>query len=111
MKRRAAVEPVIGHRMDRNLKGQDGDRINAVLTGRWFQLPPLLRRFAALLRAGDEPHQQRWLSVSRRVDLAEAPVEETPVDLPCQPQPAFGIYQNCVNRAGSTIKIYPIAYL
>jgi len=36
MKRRAAVEPVIGHlkadhRMDRNyLKGQDGDRINAV---------------------------------------------------------------------------------
>jgi IS5 family transposase len=37
MKRRAAVEPVIGHikaehRMDRNyLKGRDGDRINAVL--------------------------------------------------------------------------------
>ena len=63
--------------MDRNyLKGQDGDRINAALTGRWFQLPPLLRWFAALLRAGDEPHQQRRLSVSRRVDLAEAPVEE-----------------------------------
>ena len=37
MKRRAAVEPVIGHlkaehRMGRNyLKGPDGDRINAVL--------------------------------------------------------------------------------
>jgi hypothetical protein len=37
MRRRAAVEPVIGHmkaehRMDRNyLKGRDGDRINAVL--------------------------------------------------------------------------------
>jgi len=30
---------------------------------------------------------------------------------PCQPQPAFGIYQNCVNRRGSTIKIYPIACL
>jgi hypothetical protein len=27
--------------MDRNyLTGQDGNRINAVLTGRWFQLPP-----------------------------------------------------------------------
>jgi hypothetical protein len=33
---------------------------------------------------GDEPHRQRRLSVSRRVDLAEAPVEETPVDLPRQ---------------------------
>ena len=30
---------------------------------------------------------------------------------PCQPQPAFGIYQTCVNRRGSTIKIYPIACL
>ena len=30
---------------------------------------------------------------------------------PCQPQPAFRIYQNCVNRRGSTIKIYPIACL
>jgi hypothetical protein len=74
--------------MDRNyLKGQDGDRINADLTGRWFQLPPLLRWFAALLRAGDEPHHQRRLSVSRRADLTEAPVEETPVDLPCQRNP------------------------
>src|SRR6516225_3971934 len=35
--------------------------------------------------AGDEPHRQRRLSVSRRVDLAEAPVEETPVDLRRQP--------------------------
>ena len=37
---------------------------------------------------GDEPHRQRRLSVSRRVDLAEAPVEETPVDLPRQPYSA-----------------------
>jgi hypothetical protein len=42
MKRRAAVEPVIGHvkadhRMNRNdLKGQDGDRINAVLAAAGF---------------------------------------------------------------------------
>ena len=56
MKRRAAVEPVIGHvkadhRMNRNdLKGQDGDRINAVLAaGSNFHL--LLRWLAALLRA------------------------------------------------------------
>ena len=34
---------------------------------------------------GEEPHRQRRLSVSSRVDLAEAPVEETPVDLPGQP--------------------------
>ena len=45
MRRRAAVEPVIGHlkddhRMRRNyLKGQDGDRINAVRNGGF---PPLL---------------------------------------------------------------------
>jgi transposase, IS5 family len=32
MRRRAAVEPVIGHAMGRNyLKGRDGDLINAVL--------------------------------------------------------------------------------
>ena len=34
---------------------------------------------------GDQPHRQRRLSVSRRIDLAEAPVEETPVDLSRQP--------------------------
>jgi hypothetical protein len=50
MKRRAAVEPVIGHvkaehRMGRNyLKGRDGDRINAVLAaaGYNFRTPPAL---------------------------------------------------------------------
>ena len=57
MKRRAAVEPVIGHlkadhRMDRNyLKGQDGDRINAVLAAAGFNFRLLLRWLAALLRA------------------------------------------------------------
>jgi hypothetical protein len=30
---------------------------------------------------GDEPHRQRRLSVSRRIDLAQAPVEEARVDL------------------------------
>ena len=57
MKRRAAVEPVIGHlkaehRMDRNhLKGYEGDRINAVLAAAGYNFGLLLRWLAALLRA------------------------------------------------------------
>ena len=57
MKRRAAVEPVIGHmkaehRMDRNyLKGYDGDRINAVLAAAGYNFRLLLRWLAELLRA------------------------------------------------------------
>ncbi|MDA9536967.1 transposase [Bradyrhizobium sp. CCBAU 21362] len=57
MRRRAAVEPVIGHlkdghRMRRNyLKGRDGDRINAVLAAAGYNFSPLLRWFAELLRA------------------------------------------------------------
>jgi IS5 family transposase len=57
MKRRAAVEPVIGHlkaehRMGRNhLKGRDGDRINAVLAAAGYNFGLLLRWLAELLRA------------------------------------------------------------
>jgi len=57
MKRRAAVEPVIGHlkaehRMERNhLKGREGDRINAVLAAAGFNFGLLLRWLAELLRA------------------------------------------------------------
>ena len=57
MKRRAAVEPVIGHikaehRMGRNyLKGRDGDRINAVLAAAGYNFSLLLRWLAELLRA------------------------------------------------------------
>jgi transposase, IS5 family len=57
MKRRAAVEPVIGHikaehRMDRNyLKGRDGDRSNAVLAAAGYNFSLLLRWLEALLRA------------------------------------------------------------
>jgi IS5 family transposase len=57
MKRRAAVEPVIGHlkaehRMDRNhLKGREGDRINAVLAAAGYNFSLLLRWLAALWRA------------------------------------------------------------
>jgi IS5 family transposase len=57
MRRRAAVEPVIGHtkaehRMGRNyLKGRDGDRINAVLAAAGYNFALLLRWLARLLRA------------------------------------------------------------
>jgi len=57
MKRRAAVEPVIGHvkaehRMGRNyLKGRDGDRINAVLAAAGYNFALLLRWLTRLLCA------------------------------------------------------------
>ncbi len=57
MKRRAAVEPVIGHlkaehRMDRNyLKGPEGDRINAVLAATSYNFGLLLRWLAEILHA------------------------------------------------------------
>jgi IS5 family transposase len=57
MKRRAAVEPVIGHikaehRMERNyLKGRDGDRSNAVLAAAGFNFGLLLRWLTGILRA------------------------------------------------------------
>lgn len=57
MKRRAAIEPIIGHlkaehRMDRNyLKGRDGDRINATLAAARFNFHLLLRWFERLLLA------------------------------------------------------------
>jgi IS5 family transposase len=57
MKRRAAIEPVIGHvkaehRMDRNyLKGRQGDRINAILAAAGYNFGLLLCWLAELLRA------------------------------------------------------------
>jgi IS5 family transposase len=56
MRRRAAVEPVIGHlkedhRMGRNhLKGREGDRNNAVLAAAGYNFSLLLRWFEELLR-------------------------------------------------------------
>ncbi|MCP1835624.1 IS5 family transposase [Bradyrhizobium sp. USDA 4532] len=56
MKRRAAVEPLIGHvkaerRMDRNyLKGRPGDRINAVIAAAGYNFGLLLRWLAEILR-------------------------------------------------------------
>ena len=57
MRRRAAVEPAIGHikgehRMDRNhLKGREGDRVNAVLAAAGYNFSLLLRWLERLLRA------------------------------------------------------------
>ena len=57
MRRRAAIEPVIGHlkaehRMDRNhLKGRHGDRANAILAAAGYNFHLLLRWLAELLRA------------------------------------------------------------
>ena len=56
MKRRAAIEPVIGHvksdhRMDRNyLKGRGGDRANAVLAAAGYNFSLLIRWLRRLLR-------------------------------------------------------------
>jgi IS5 family transposase len=57
MKRRAAVEPVIGHlkeghHLGRNhLKGREGDRINAVLAAAGYNFRLLVRWLEAILRA------------------------------------------------------------
>lgn len=51
IKRRSAIEPIIGHlksdnRMDRNyLKGREGDRMNAMLAASGFNMRKLLRAF------------------------------------------------------------------
>ena len=72
MKRRAAVEPIIGHlkaehRMGRNyLKGPDGDRVNAVLAAAGFNFSLLLRWLAGILRAC-------ILALSQMAPLAESP--------------------------------------
>jgi IS5 family transposase len=56
MKRRAAIEPGIGHlkrehRMDRNrLKGEDGDNINAILSAAGMNFAKLLGWLSEFLR-------------------------------------------------------------
>ena len=60
LRRRSAIEPVIGHlkhdhRMERNyLMGEEGDRINALLVGCGFNLRKLLRVFFCLIFQGLE---------------------------------------------------------
>ena len=68
-RRRSAIEPIIGHvkrdhRMDRNyLKGEDGDKINAILAGCGFNIRKLLR--AILLWLFKERIKGASLSASR----------------------------------------------
>jgi len=73
MKRRAAVEPGIGHlkrehRMDRNrLKGTLGDQINAILSAAGMNFKKLLRIAAAFLR-----QFYAWLLIFQRTGLSSA---------------------------------------
>ena len=76
MKRRAAVEPVIGHlrakhRMGRNdLKGPEGDRINAVLAAAGYNFGLLLRWLAAF--ACPHPgHRPKRLARSDRLTILQ----------------------------------------
>ena len=58
LRRRSAIEPVIGHaktesRLDRNyLKGKEGDKINALLSGCGFNIRKLLKAFLWLTFKG-----------------------------------------------------------
>ena len=71
-KQRSAIEPIIGHvksdhRMDRNyLKGEEGDRINAILAGCGFNIRKFLR--AILLWLFKERFRQfitDWIPMAR----------------------------------------------
>lgn len=68
MKRRAAIEPGIGHlkrehRMDRNrLKGRLGDRINAIMSATGMNFAKLLQWAAAFLRL-----ILQWLSACQKI--------------------------------------------
>lgn len=82
MRRRAAIEPVIGHlkaehRMDRNyLKGFAGDRANAVLAAAGYNFRLLLRWLAALLCA------------LIQLALLASPPADAPFQPPKTPEPA-----------------------
>lgn len=74
MKRRAAIEPGIGHlkrehRMDRNrLKGVEGDRINAILSATGMNFWKLLKRAADFLR-----QIFLWLQFCQRTSFCQIP--------------------------------------
>jgi len=74
-KRRSAIEPIIGHtksdhRMDRNyLKGEEGDRINAILAGCGFNIRKLLR--AILLWLFKERFRQYIIGKTNLIQLWE----------------------------------------
>jgi transposase, IS5 family len=82
LKRRAAIEPTIGHmksdnRMNRNyLTGQDGDKINAVLSAAGYNLRKLLRWlvFAPIFWLA------WWLKSMRAVNIGRRPA---PLPMAC----------------------------
>ena len=75
MKRRAAVEPVIGHvkaehRMERNyLKGRDGDRANAVLAAAGYNFSLLVRWFETSFACPDRGNPQSCSYASNSVKI------------------------------------------
>ncbi len=70
LRRRSAIEPVIGHmkhdhQMERNyLMGEEGDRINAMLVGCGFNLRKLLRVFFCLIFEALEMRGWRKIQLS-----------------------------------------------
>ena len=68
LKRRNAIEPVIGHlksdgRLSRNfLKGTEGDAINAILSGAGHNLRKILRQLALFIVLRLIAMRQRWRS-------------------------------------------------
>jgi len=70
LKRRSAIEPVIGHtksdnRMEHNyLQGKDGDRMNAMLAGCGFNMRKLLKAFLSLIFGWLFPTKNRNPSIS-----------------------------------------------
>jgi IS5 family transposase len=69
LKLRSGIEPIIGHtkpdsRLDRNyLKGKEGDKINAILSGCAFNLRKLLKAFLLCLKF------MRTLTENKRIIL------------------------------------------
>jgi len=74
MKRRAAIEPGIGHlkrehRMDRiRLKGVEGDRINAIMSAAGMNFCKLLKWSADFLR-----QISLWLQFCQRTSICQIP--------------------------------------
>jgi len=79
-KRRAAIEPVIGHmkqdsRMDRNyLKGTDGDKMNAILAACGFNLRKLLRALLWLVFKELERLKALLMLLKRTAGIGRGPL-------------------------------------
>ena len=79
LRRRSAIEPVIGHlkqdhRMGRNyLMGTEGDRINAMLVGCGFNLRKLLRVFFCLIFEGLELRGWRDIQLGPQLGASTQP--------------------------------------